>query len=63
MPERDMTRAHVSTRHVNAHTKTTSCLFIMSRYTVSVLGLFEQTQEGYAEQINVPPESQCSAQP
>ncbi len=23
--------------------------------------LFEQTQEGYAEQVNVPPESQCDA--
>lgn len=26
-------------------------------YTATALGLFEQTQEGYAEQVNVPPES------
>ena len=57
MPEHDM-HAYINTY---THTQRTSCLFVMSTYTVSGLGLLEQTQEGYAEQVNVPPESRWSA--
>lgn len=59
MPEHDM-HTYINT-YTHTHTQRTSCLFVMSTYTVSGLGLLEQTQEGYAEQVNVPPESCCSA--
>lgn len=47
----------------HTHVNTQKDDFLSGHYEqiCSLRAQAEQTQEGYAEQINVPPESQCSA--